>query len=190
MAQRRVGLWLVGAWGGVASTATLGLAALSRRLIDATAIVSANPVFAKLDLDPFDAFVVGGHDIRKSSFSEAIRDLHQRSGVFDERLIEECRPQLETWNANVRPGTVLGAGATIGKLVDLSDVQRVGTPKQAIERIHALRDAGITQIGLLTDFGSLPQAEIMRSPDTSRSTAPPATGMRARWMLPRSSRRK
>jgi len=39
----------------------------------------------------------------------------------------------------------------------------MGGPKQAIERIRALRDAGITQVGLLTDFGSVPQAEIMRS---------------------------
>ena len=39
----------------------------------------------------------------------------------------------------------------------------MGGPKQAIERIRELRDAGITQIGLLIDFGSLPQAEIMRS---------------------------
>ncbi len=39
----------------------------------------------------------------------------------------------------------------------------MGGPKQAIERIRVLRDVGITQIGLLVDFGSLPQAEIMRS---------------------------
>jgi myo-inositol-1-phosphate synthase len=141
MTQRRVGLWLVGAWGGVASTAVLGLAALGRKLIDTTALVSANPVFDRLDFDSFDAFVVGGHDIRKTSFSEAIRDLHQRSGIFDERLIEECRPQIEAWNSNVRPGTVLGAGPTIGKLVDLPEVNRVSTPKQAIERIQKdLRD--------------------------------------------------
>ena len=38
-----------------------------------------------------------------------------------------------------------------------------GGPKQAIERIRVLRDVGITQIGMLVDFGSLPQAEIMRS---------------------------
>jgi myo-inositol-1-phosphate synthase len=31
---------------------------------------------------------------------------------------------------------VLGAGAAVGKLVDQSDVQRVGTPRQAIERIQ------------------------------------------------------
>jgi natural product biosynthesis luciferase-like monooxygenase protein len=39
----------------------------------------------------------------------------------------------------------------------------MGGPKQAIERIRVLRDAGITQIGMLVDFGSLPQKEIMRS---------------------------
>jgi alkanesulfonate monooxygenase SsuD/methylene tetrahydromethanopterin reductase-like flavin-dependent oxidoreductase (luciferase family) len=39
----------------------------------------------------------------------------------------------------------------------------MGGPQQAIERIHALKEAGITQVGLLADFGSLPQDEIMRS---------------------------
>ena len=39
----------------------------------------------------------------------------------------------------------------------------MGGPKQAIERIRVLADVGITQIGLLVDFGSLPQSEIMRS---------------------------
>lgn len=39
----------------------------------------------------------------------------------------------------------------------------MGGPAQAIERIRVLADIGITQIGMLVDFGSLPQAGIMRS---------------------------
>ena len=39
----------------------------------------------------------------------------------------------------------------------------MGGPDQAIERIGVLADIGITQIGMLVDFGSLSQAEIMRS---------------------------
>ncbi|MDE0176794.1 MAG: LLM class flavin-dependent oxidoreductase [Defluviicoccus sp.] len=39
----------------------------------------------------------------------------------------------------------------------------MGGPEQAIERIRVLSDIGITQIGMLVDFGSLPQPEIMRS---------------------------
>src|SRR5262249_31925640 len=41
------------------------------------------------------------------------------------------------WSQNVRPGTVLGAGATIGKLVELPDVHRVATPREAVERVRA-----------------------------------------------------
>ena len=41
MSERRVGLWLVGALGGVGSTAALGLAALRRGLTDTTALTTA-----------------------------------------------------------------------------------------------------------------------------------------------------
>ena len=65
MSQRRVGLWLIGAVGGVSSTAALGLSALSRKLTDTTSLVTATPLFDGLDLDDFDQFVIGGHDIRR-----------------------------------------------------------------------------------------------------------------------------
>ena len=39
----------------------------------------------------------------------------------------------------------------------------MGGPEQAIERIRVLAEIGITQIGMLVDFGSLAQTEIMRS---------------------------
>src|SRR5690349_11143791 len=61
MPERRVGLWLIGALGGVASTAALGLAALRRGLIDPTGMVTGLPLFAGLDLDGPDRFVLGGH---------------------------------------------------------------------------------------------------------------------------------
>jgi myo-inositol-1-phosphate synthase len=141
MSQRRVGLWLIGAVGGVSSTAALGVSALSRKLTDTTSLVTATPLFDGVDLDDFDQFVIGGHDIRRSNFVEAVRDLNQRSNVFTEALIQACTPDLEKWSANVRPGTVLGSGPTISRLADMPEVQRVNTAKEAIERIQAdLRD--------------------------------------------------
>lgn len=136
MNERRVGIWFIGAWGGVASTAVLGLAALGRRLTDTTSLVTASPLFEGVDLDAPGQFVVGGHDIRRTSYLDAVRDLHERSNVFSTALIESCRPSLEEWDKNVRGGTVLGAGATIAKMADWSEVQRVQTPRQAIERIQ------------------------------------------------------
>ncbi len=137
MKNRRIGIWFIGAWGGVASTAALGLAALKRGLTDNTSLVTATPLFDGVDLDEPEQFVVGGHDIRRTSYHQTIRDLHQRSGVFDTALIEACKPDLELWDKNIRPGTVLGAGATIKKLADWPEVARTDTPCAAIERIQA-----------------------------------------------------
>lgn len=41
----------------------------------------------------------------------------------------------------------------------------MGGPEQAIERIRVLKEVGITQLGLLVDFGSMTQADIMASLD-------------------------
>src|SRR5215831_2815978 len=113
MSNRRVGLWLIGACGGVGSTAALGLAALGRGLADGTSLVTALPLFERLALDAPARFVVGGHEIRRAGFRQTVRELQQRSNVFDPGLTEACQPDLERWEANVRPGTVLNAGPTI-----------------------------------------------------------------------------
>src|SRR5437660_6606055 len=115
MTTRRVGLWLIGACGGVGSTAALGLAALQRGLTDTTSLVTALPQFDGLDLDGPAQFVVGGHDVRRGSFRQTVRDMQARSNVFEPALAEPCLPQLDEWAANVRPGTVINAGDTILK---------------------------------------------------------------------------
>src|SRR5439155_5177400 len=99
MSERRVGIWFVGALGGVASTAALGIAALARGLIDTTSLVTATPLFERLPLAGFKQFVIGGHDIRRSSYGQAVRELHERAGIFEERVIQACLPDLENWSA-------------------------------------------------------------------------------------------
>src|SRR5207245_10930536 len=81
MPQRRVGLWFIGACGGVASTSALGLAALARGLTPTTGLVTALPEFAGLDLDAPANFVLGGHEVRQATLLSAVRELHARSGV-------------------------------------------------------------------------------------------------------------
>ena len=83
MSQRRVGLWLIGAFGGVGTTATLGLSAWSRGLIDTTSLVTALPLFEPLKLDAPTSFVVGGHEIRQGGFRQTVRELQERSNIFD-----------------------------------------------------------------------------------------------------------
>jgi myo-inositol-1-phosphate synthase len=137
MSTRRVGLWLIGACGGVGTTASLGLAALKRGLTDTTSLVTTLPQFAALELDGFDSFVVGGHDIRRTGFRQTVREMQERAGVFDGGIVHGCLADLEDWEGNVRPGTVLNAGPTISKLADLPELQKADTPRAAIEQIKA-----------------------------------------------------
>jgi myo-inositol-1-phosphate synthase len=137
MNNRRVGLWLIGAFGGVGTTAALGIAALSRGVSDGTSMVTELPLFEGADLDAPRQFVIGGHDIRKGGFRQTVRELQQRSNIFDHAITEPCQADLEKWEANVRPGTILNAGQTIARLADLPEAQRADTPRVAIDRIQA-----------------------------------------------------
>src|SRR5205085_5605525 len=67
-----------------------GVEALRRGLMDATSVTTELPAFKHLDLDGFGSFVLGGHDIRRSSFRQAVQEMHDRAGVFESQLIEPC----------------------------------------------------------------------------------------------------
>jgi myo-inositol-1-phosphate synthase len=136
MSTRRVGLWLIGACGGVGTTATLGLAALGRGLCESTSLVTALPLFDPLRLDAPAQFVVGGHEIRRTSFLATVRELQQRSNIFDSALVAGCEADLERWQANVRPGTILNSGQTIESLAELPEVRRAATARAAIKQIQ------------------------------------------------------
>src|SRR5271168_5243864 len=99
MSTRRVGLWLIGAFGGVGSTVALGLEALRRGLVGPTGVTTVLPLFQGVDLDDWGSFVLGGHDIRHGSFRQAVREMHERANVFDEQLIEPCLPTLDQWTS-------------------------------------------------------------------------------------------
>jgi myo-inositol-1-phosphate synthase len=122
MPECRVGLWLIGALGGVGSTVALGLAALRRGLTDSTGLVTELPFFSGLDLDSPSSFVLGGHEIRSGGWPECVGALARRIGAFDPSVVDACMPDLEQWSANLRPGTIFNADTTIAALADHPDV--------------------------------------------------------------------
>ena len=137
MAERRVGLWLIGACGGVASTTALGLSALARGLTSTTGMVTALPQFESHDFDNPTAFVLGGHDIREGDFAAGVGELHARSNVFDHATIQMCLEDLKAWSENIRPGVVYRPNAAITALVDRADVRQARSPREAIDAIQA-----------------------------------------------------
>ena len=114
--SRRVGLWLIGAFGGVGTTITLGLSCLSRKITPDSGLTTQMPMFQGLNLPEPGDFIIGGHDIRKTSFVDSAVEFRTNSGVFQPEWIEACRDDLLAASARVRPGTKLGSGATISKM--------------------------------------------------------------------------
>ncbi len=191
MSTRRVGLWLIGAYGGVAGTVTLGLAALRRGLASATGLTTALPAFVKLDLDGPAAFTVGGHDIRPGSFCQAALEMHQGSGVFDRALLDACTPDLDEWSGNVRPGTVLNAGETISRLAELPESRRADTARGVIDRVQAdlraFRETHwLDQVVVLNVASTEPPFELGEVHGSLERLAP-ALGQRHSPILPASS---
>ena len=137
MKRRRVGLWLIGAFGGVGTTITLGLAGLARGLTTTTGLTTALPLFDGLELPAPGDFVIGGHDIRESSFEASADEFRRNSGVFDAELIAACREELAAASSRVKPGTKLGSGEAISKLGAWGDARPTRTAREAVDRIAA-----------------------------------------------------
>ena len=133
--NRRIGIWLIGAKGGVATTTIVGLCALRKGLIGDSGLVSQLPMFRGLDLAGWDQFAVGGHEIRELRLVEEAMRLARDHRAIDPQLVEACRPDLETADRRVRLGTVFRSGPTITELASPA-VPRGETPRQAIRRLQ------------------------------------------------------
>jgi len=134
--RQKVGLWMIGACGGVGSTVALGVAALKKKLAPATGLVSALPVFepAKL-IDPGE-IVIGGHEIRSASLIQATKELHDEARLFDAELLDRCAATLRSMQRNIRPGTLHGVSKTVGNLADLRDARGNTSPAAIVERLR------------------------------------------------------
>ncbi|QEH38321.1 Inositol-3-phosphate synthase [Aquisphaera giovannonii] len=137
MARRRVGLWLVGGYGGVATTITLGLATMARGLNDRTGLVTELLDFRGLPLPEPGDFVVGGHDIRRTSFEASAREFRENSGVFEPSWLEACRDELAAASARVRPAPRLGLSRAVARLADWPDAPECRTAREAVDLIAA-----------------------------------------------------
>ena len=134
----KFGIWLIGAWGGVSTTTVVGLASLQKKLSEQTGLVSALPKFAGLQLTDWEQFMVGGHEIRDTSFGEEAFALNKTAGVFDRDDLEAIESTLADYNGNVRTGTLLAVGDRIESLA--SDTARATANEStstAIDRLAA-----------------------------------------------------
>ena len=113
MATGRIGLWLIGAKGGVATTVMTGLAAMNRGLVEPIGLITETSAFHPLNLALCRDIVIGGHDIRDESLLDEARRMWTVSRAISPDILEAVTPDLQDIETRIRPGTVLAAGRSI-----------------------------------------------------------------------------
>lgn len=99
----RVGLWLIGARGSVATAAAVGVQALAAGIAPPTGCTTAGPGFAGVPLPGFDEIVIGGHDVSTVPLArraETLADI----GMLPAAVVAAVHRSLSAIDAEIRPG--------------------------------------------------------------------------------------
>ncbi|MBL8822462.1 MAG: inositol-3-phosphate synthase [Planctomycetia bacterium] len=152
----RVGIWLIGACGGVGTCVALGLASLQLKLIETTGLTTEQSPLNQLPLAKLDNVVLGGHEIRQGRFLDTVNEFQNRSGIFSHELVEACTPKLLEMAEHIRPGTLINSGDTIQKLADwdqvpgnekiLDAIRRIGQDIATFKSKHSLSQVVVVNV--------------------------------------------
>ncbi|MET8988183.1 inositol-3-phosphate synthase [Nonomuraea wenchangensis] len=113
----KLGVWLIGARGSVATTAIVGASALRAGAATSQGCVTESPGFPG-DLAPLAGLTFGGHDITETSLRKRAEQLG-RAGVIAPDLPELLAADLDAVDAEIRPGHVAGhGGRAAARLID------------------------------------------------------------------------
>ena len=132
MASRKLGLWLIGAKGGVATSVTVGLVALRKGLTTDQGLVTQLPQFAGLDLAAWSDFTIGGHEIRETTLFAEAQQLVRNNHALDGDLVARCKADLDKVDKNSRQGTLVSVGRAIENLADAQVRKLRESPRAAI----------------------------------------------------------
>ena len=99
----RVGLWLIGARGSVATTVAVGVHALAAEVAPPTGCTTAGPGFAEVPLPGFDEIVIGGHDVSTTPLAQRAEQL-AAAGMIPAAIVAAVHDELERIDAEIRPG--------------------------------------------------------------------------------------
>src|SRR2546427_6605595 len=104
----KVGVWLVGAQGSLASTVVLGARAIARRLATGGGLVTELPELAALPFVPLADLAFGGWDIAPTGLVARARELAADGGAVAEALVTRLEADLKSVEARIRPRFALG----------------------------------------------------------------------------------
>lgn len=130
----KLGIWLIGARGSVATTVAVGLEALRCGETPTTGLVTETPLLAGLELPAWDQIVLGGHEIRGGTLVDSAREL-AASRVLPAAAPEEYHDALDAIDTRICPGVLFHSGLAIDAIAEQQAVALCATPRSAVEQI-------------------------------------------------------
>lgn len=136
----RLGVWIFGAYGGLATTVVLGARAIARGLAAPQGLATESDLCRGLGLAPIDSIVFGGHEMRPGDWAQSALEIHQDNGTLPLPLIEALKKDLKQLSKNVRQGALVNAGRTIERVTGAKKLS-ARTLRQEADRLQQdLRD--------------------------------------------------
>lgn len=136
LAARRVGLWIIGARGSVATTVAYGAAGLRSGLVEPVGLATEHEPLAGLPLVGVPQLILGGHDICSRNLTQCAGEL-VRQHVLPAELVAATSDDAAAYEARIRPGLL--DDADVG-LADLDrEASRRGSlpPREQVELVRA-----------------------------------------------------
>ncbi len=106
----RIGVWLVGAQGSLASTVVLGARAITRGLAARGGLVTELPEVAVLPLVGIEHLVFGGWDVAPTGLLRRAQAMAGDDRAVERGLVEALADDLREVEVRVRPGFLEGSG--------------------------------------------------------------------------------
>lgn len=133
--MRRVGAWLIGARGALASTTVVGARAMAHGLAGSKGLVTELPELAVLPLAGVEDLVFGGWDVGGQPILERARALAHEDRAIPPGLVAALEDDLLAVESRIRPGVVNGSGPAARALAAPAVRRRREGLEAAIERL-------------------------------------------------------
>jgi len=132
---RRLGIWLIGARGAIATCVAYGLAGLRQSLIEPLGLVTEGPL-RELPCVPLDQIVLGGHEVVRRGVSQTASELSS-AGVLPRDLVACAAQDIAAYDARVRPGILDGPDVGMADLDPRAASLGALPPREQIEQLRA-----------------------------------------------------
>ena len=100
--MKKKGIWLIGAYGDIATTLIVGKEAIKQNLTSNVGLVSELEPMNQLGLSSLNDFVIGGHDVVDNSLLSQAELICERSRTFSFRILGQMTKELEAIDQNIR----------------------------------------------------------------------------------------